>query len=190
VRGVAWQIVRAECNVGHSSCIVVGVAPDSVSSNAEPLEARGIGRDEFESLYRREHGPMLRLAVLLVGSRSVAEEIVQDAFAVTTERWATLSNPGGYLRGCVVNGCRMALRRRATESRIELNISTVIDGPTELIELQDALRRLSERQRIVIVLRYFLDLPDKDIAPLLGARVATVRSLAHRALRVLRKELA
>ena len=84
----------------------------------------------------------------------------------------------------------MALRRRATESRVELYMSAVVDGPSELIELRDAMRRLSERQRVVIVLRYFLDVSDEEIAPLLGARVATVRSLAHRALRVLRKELA
>jgi RNA polymerase sigma factor (sigma-70 family) len=164
--------------------------PESVTSDAKRLGSGDIGRDEFESLYRREQGPMLRLAVLLVGSRALAEEIVQDAFMVTTERWATVSNPGGYLRGCVVNGCRMALRRRATESRVELYTSPVIDAPSELIELRDAMRRLSERQRVVIVLRYFLDMPDEKIAPLLGARVATVRSLAHRALRVLRKELA
>ena len=66
----------------------------------------------------------------------------------------------------------------------------VVDPPTELIELRDALARLSERQRIAIVLRYFLDLPDAEIAQVLGAREATVRSLVRRVLRVLAKELA
>ena len=146
--------------------------------------------EQFASLFRRERDPMLRLAVLLVGSRAVAEEIVQDAFVVTSERWSNVANHGAYLRTCVVNGCRMTLRRRATEARINVYMPDVIDPPTELIELRDALARLSERQRIAIVLRYFLDLPDAEIAQVLGAREATVRSLVHRGLRILAKELA
>jgi RNA polymerase sigma factor (sigma-70 family) len=149
-----------------------------------------IRAEEFASLFQRERDPMLRLAVLLVGSRAVAEEIVQDAFVVTSERWSGVMNHGAYLRTCVVNGCRVTLRRRATEARINVYVPDVVDPPTELIELRDALARLSERQRIAIVLRYFVDLPDAEIAQILGAREATVRSLVRRALRVLAKELA
>ena len=58
-----------------------------------------------------------------------------------------------------------------------------------LLELRDALGRLGERQRAVVVLRYFADLPDVEIAEVLGCRPSTVRSLVRRALRVLRKEL-
>ena len=167
-----------------------GVEPEPVTQEAE-TPAGGIPvRDElFEALYRREQVPMLRLAVLLVGSRAQAEEIVQDAFLSTNERWAAISNPGGYLRTSVVNGCRMVLRHRATEARAELLVVAVVDPPGELMELHDAMRRLSDRQRVVIVSRYFLDLPDLEIADLLEVRETTVRSLAHRALRVLRKEL-
>jgi RNA polymerase sigma factor (sigma-70 family) len=148
-----------------------------------------IREEQFAALFRRERDPMLRLAVLLVGSRAVAEEIVQDAFVVTSERWSNVVNHGAYLRTCVVNGCRMTLRRRATEARINVYLPEGVDPPTELIDLRDALARLSERQRIAIVLRYFLDLPDAEIAQVLGAREATVRSLVRRALRVLAKEL-
>lgn len=133
---------------------------------------------------------MLRLAVLLVGSAPIAEEVVQDAFEVVGERWASLDRPGGYLRTCVVNGCRGVLRRRDLERR------TVVEGavrpplePDHLVELRDALDRLGERQRTVIVLRYFVDVPDDEIADVLECRPATVRSLAHRALAVLREEL-
>lgn len=133
---------------------------------------------------------MLRLAVLLVGSAQVAEEIVQDAFEVVGQRWSSLERPGGYLRVCVVNGCRMALRRRDLERRhATTEVEPVVDAPDHLVELRDALDRLSERQRIVIVLRYFVDLPDDEIAEVLGCRRATVRSIAHRALGVLREEL-
>jgi RNA polymerase sigma factor (sigma-70 family) len=152
-----------------------------------------LSRDDSElvALYEREHAPMLRLACLLVGSRAVAEEVVHDAFLTVSERWARLDNPGGYLRATVVNGCRMALRRRATEMR---HAPTSVDGgtldaPTELVELRAALEHLPERTRAVIVLRYFLDLPDHEIAEIIGCREATVRSIVHRALRALRKEL-
>jgi RNA polymerase sigma factor (sigma-70 family) len=158
------------------------VTPGSSSSKV-------IREEEFDSLFRRERDPMLRLAVLLVGSRAVAEEIVQDAFVVTSERWSGVMNHGAYLRTCVVNGCRMTLRRRATESRINVYMPDVIDPPTELVELRDALARLSERQRTAIVLRYFVDLADAEIAQTLGVRETTVRSLVRRALRVLAKEL-
>lgn len=143
-----------------------------------------------EALFRREHEAMVRLAVLLVGSRQVAEEVVQDGFSVVFERWATLDRPGAYLRTVVVNGCRMALRRRETERRHErLDPPLVVDAPVELIELHDALRVLPDRQRCVIVLRYFADRPDAEIAEIVGCRPATVRSLAHRGLSRLRKEL-
>ena len=134
---------------------------------------------------------MVRLAVLLVGSRPAAEEIVQDSFSVVLERWATLDRPGAYLRTVVVNGCRMAVRRRETERRHrELDPPLPVDSPVELIELHEALATLPERQRVVVVVRYFADRTDPEIAETLGCRPATVRSLAHRGLIRLRKELA
>lgn len=134
---------------------------------------------------------MVRLAVLLVGSRPMAEEIVQDSFSVVLQRWDTLDRPGAYLRTVVVNGCRMALRRRETERRHrELDPPLPAESPDELIELHEALGTLPERQRVVVVLRYFADRTDAEIAEALGCRPATVRSLAHRGLTRLRKELA
>lgn len=69
------------------------------------------------ALFAVEHLPMLRMATLMVGSASVAEEVVQDSFAVVAERWDSLERPGGYLRTTVVHGCAQVLRRRATENR-------------------------------------------------------------------------
>jgi RNA polymerase sigma factor (sigma-70 family) len=149
----------------------------------------GAHLSDVTALYTREHAPMLGLACLLVGSRSQAEEIVHDAFLVVSERWAELEKPGGYLRSTVVNGCRMALRRRATERRYARVDPATIDAPTELIELRAALDRLPARGRTAIVLRYFADLPDAEIADVLGCRIATVRSIVHRSLQAMRKEL-
>lgn len=134
---------------------------------------------------------MLRMATLMVGSPAVAEEVVQDAFAAVSERWATLDRPGGYLRTTVVNGCAQVLRRRATEEKANRRavVDETIELPIHLLELTDALGRLSERQRIVVVLRYFVDISDDEIADILGVEPSTVRSLAHRAFAVLREEL-
>ena len=133
---------------------------------------------------------MVRLAALMVGSRAIAEEIVQDAFAAVSERWGGLDRPGGYLRTAVVNGCAQALRRRSVEDRHRIvELAPADEIPERLIELRSALDRLNHRQRIVIVLQYFADLPDREIAQTLGVRQATVRSLAHRALTALRREL-
>lgn len=134
---------------------------------------------------------MVRLATLLVGSHHVAEEIVQDSFAAVDQRWESIDRPGAYLRTVVVNGCRAVLRRRELERRHDGAgaVEEVDHLPTRLVELRDALDRLSDRQRVVVVLRYFVDLPDAEIAEALRCRPATVRSLARRALAKLREEL-
>ena len=151
----------------------------------------GTETSSADALFRVERDGMVRLAVLLVGSRAAAEEIVQDSFSVVLQRWDTLDKPGAYLRTVVVNGCRMALRRRDTERRHrDLDAPLPVESPTELVELHEALAGLPERQRVVVVLRYFADRSDAEIAETLGCRPATVRSLAHRGLGRLRKELA
>ncbi len=134
---------------------------------------------------------MVRLATLLVGSVAIAEEVVQEGFAALNERWHTVEQPGGYLRTTVVNGCAAVLRRRSLETRHQTIPSGLSDPelPSHLIELREALNCLTERQRIVIVLRYYVDLPDNEIADILDCRPSTVRSLARRAFWILRKEL-
>lgn len=146
----------------------------------------------FEGLFASERAPMLRLAVLMVGSAESAEDVVQDAFTSVSERWDELERPGGYLRATVVNGCRMVLRRREVEHRHEGALSGPVVSalPTHLVELREALTALSERQRVAVVMRYFADGSDAEIAELLACRRSTVRSLIRRGLSSMRKELA
>ena len=145
---------------------------------------------DLEKLFLVERVPMVRLATLMVGSRAIAEEVVQDAFASVSERWKGLERPGAYLRTSVVNGCSQTLRRRSVEDRHRpATLKTPGEIPERLIELRSALDRLTDRQRIVVVLRYFVDIPDEEIARILDVKPSTVRSLAHRALSALRKEL-
>ncbi|MEZ5140014.1 MAG: sigma-70 family RNA polymerase sigma factor [Acidimicrobiales bacterium] len=147
------------------------------------------GNDALERLYEDECQPMLRLAVLVVGSRELAEDIVQDAFAAVTANRSSVSNPGGYLRQSVVNGCRMAIRRRDTQRAYLATLPTdgqLADAPHQL-DLRDALGALPPKQRLVLMLRYLEDLPDREIAGLVGCTQATVRSLAFRGLRKMRE---
>ncbi|HEX4906858.1 MAG TPA: SigE family RNA polymerase sigma factor [Acidimicrobiales bacterium] len=137
-------------------------------------------------LYRAEHQPMVRLAFLLTGGDPAAEELVHDAFLAVHRRWDSISNPGAYLRMSVVNACRSHHRMGAVRARFQLRPSStiVVDAPDEI---SDAIARLPERQRAAIVLRYFADLPEAEIAETLGCGVSAVKSLLHRALGTLRE---
>jgi RNA polymerase sigma-70 factor (sigma-E family) len=149
------------------------------------LEAPGT----LAALYRAQHAPMVRLAHLLTGSNAAAEELVHDAFIRLHGRFDEIDNPAGYLRTTVVNGCRSWHRRRLLERRH----ATVADPPPvlppDVDETWRALAALPVRRRAAIVLRYYEDLPDEEIARLLDCRPATVRSLVHRGLATLKEAL-
>jgi RNA polymerase sigma-70 factor (sigma-E family) len=145
--------------------------------------------DSFDAVFARHHEHMCRLAHLLVGSRAVGEELVQEAFLTLHQRFDTIHNPVGFVRTAVVNRARSWHRRANLErnhhrvGRADVWIDPVVDETWRL------LRELPQRQRSVLVLRYYADLADDDIAQILGCRPATVRSIAHRALGALRKEI-
>jgi RNA polymerase sigma factor (sigma-70 family) len=127
---------------------------------------------------------MVRLARLLTAADAASEEIVQDAFLRVRAKWATIVTPPAYLRAAVVNGCRNHQRRRLLERRHSASEQVVADAPDEL---RAALAALPARQRAAIVLRYYEDLPEAEIADLLGCSVTAVKSLLHRAVNDLRK---
>jgi RNA polymerase sigma-70 factor (sigma-E family) len=146
----------------------------------------GTAAGDFDEVFTRERVPMVRLAYLMVGSQALAEEIVQDAFVSVLERWHRLDAPGAYLRRCVVNGCLSQRRRRRLADR-ELR-------PVRAVELEadhtlDALRHLAAPRRAMVVLRYYADLSQEEIAVVLGVKVGTVKSGLHRALADLREVL-
>ena len=144
----------------------------------------------FTTLFREDYAKSVRLAHLLTGSNSVAEDLVQEAFARLHQHRGRIDNPGAYLRCTVVNVCRSWHRGRTREHarlvRHGLPPAVLSD---DALELLDALRRLSYRQRSVIVLRYWLDLSEAEIAETLGCRPGTVKSLHTRAIEHLRKEI-
>jgi len=147
--------------------------------------------DDFTLFYRSAYPGAVRLAWLLTHDHATAEDVVQDAFMRLRPRLATIEDRNAYLRTVVVNGCRdrarSAIRADAGLRRIgggaELSST---DRPSELL---DAVARLSYKQRAVLVLRYWADLPEREIATIVGARPATIRSINARALARLSKEL-
>lgn len=88
-----------------------------MEASSEPDMALS-ANEGLSALFVAEREAMLRMATLMTGSVSSAEEVVQDAFAVVGEKWVSLERPGGYLRTCVVNGCVQLLRRRPIEERV------------------------------------------------------------------------
>jgi RNA polymerase sigma-70 factor (sigma-E family) len=147
--------------------------------------AQEIWAASFVDLYRAEQPAMVRLAFLLTGGDPAAEELVHDAFLAVHHRWDRIDNPGGYLRTAVVNACRSHQRHRAVRERAPVHaVTSTIDAPDEL---SDSIAKLPERQRTAVVLRYYGDLPDAQIATLLGCGVPAVKSLLHRALETLRE---
>jgi RNA polymerase sigma factor (sigma-70 family) len=137
--------------------------------------------------YREHRLALVRVAALILGSRSLAEEAVHDAVVAVHGRWDGLEHPGAYLRTAVVNRAREILRRQRAEWPID-DLSTEL--PEGLVDLHRSLGRLPSRQRVAVVLRFFVDLDDEEIADHLGCRTGTVRSLISRALSTLRKDMA
>lgn len=144
---------------------------------------------DLVAVYEAEYVGFVQLAFLLLGSRALAEETVQDAFLAVRQRWQRVQrSAGGYVRQAVVNGARARLRRSRVEER-HLIEAVPPDAPADLVELREALRHLSSDQRTAIVLRYWADLPDEETAAILGCRVGTVRSHISRGLAQLRREI-
>jgi len=149
-----------------------------------------LSRRSFEEVFVTEYQPMVRLAYLLVDSGAVAEELVQEAFIRLHRRWDRVDAPGAYLRTTVVNLCRNEQRRRGRERRARdrdrADDAAVGLGADELL---DAVAKLPAKRRAAVVLRYYEDLPEREIAEILGVRPGTVKSLLHRGLRELRTAL-
>lgn len=150
--------------------------------------------ETIRQLYEREHPPMVRLAHLILGSQPLAEEVVHDAFVSLLERPTGIDNLGAYLRRTVVNACNSS-GRRTTTGRAKLRIvadrerGASVALPPEIDETWTALSQLKPDQRTALALRYYEDLPVNEIAELMDARPGTVKSLIHRGLKALEKEM-
>ncbi len=150
-------------------------------------------------LYAAHYRSLVRLAALLLRDRAVAEEVAQDAFVAMHGAWRRLQDPDralAYLRQSVVNGARSQLRRREVAGRLapkpSPHAASAEHGALlalEHAEVMAAVRALPDRQREVLVLRYYLDLSEADIADALGISRGAVKSHASRGMAALRTAL-
>lgn len=153
----------------------------------------GQDREQFREFMVTRWPGLVRLGYVLTGDRWLAEDLAQTALAGACRAWWRVKradDPDAYVRRILINASNRQFRRRrpAEEAR------AVPDGPLadpaaeadQRSDLMAALRELAPRQRAVIVLRYWADLNDAQVAALLGCSEGTVRSQAWRALAKLR----
>jgi RNA polymerase sigma factor (sigma-70 family) len=145
-------------------------------------------RPSFDDLYGSQWQRLVRFAALTTGSVALGEEIVQDAFFDLHRRWSHVEHPVAYLRSAVCSRCTSWVRRQRLERRVGTEPSLTAQDES-LIELLDALKILTDRQRAAVVLRYVEMLSEADIALALSCRPGTVKSLLARAHARLKKEL-
>ena len=162
------------------------------------MERSGLACDvvTWTDVYRAERDGLVRLAYLMTGSQGVAEDLVQDTFIRVMARLEPDASPGAYLRRSVVNACyswhRRAWREVHPDEDTILRPAAGTERPNGSdegvdVEMWDALNRLPPRRRAILVMRYYLDMTEADVADVLGCRVGTVKSTTHRALADLRK---
>jgi RNA polymerase sigma-70 factor (sigma-E family) len=150
-------------------------------------------------LYEAHAVDLVRLALVMVGDRPTAEDVVQDSFLGLYRRWGRLKDPDKaltYLRSSVLNNCRSVLRRRGRrplgvqepEPPVASAESRVMDRERGR-EVLDALRRLPHRQRETMVLRFVLDLSEEETAQVMRVSRVTVRSNTSRGRTALERML-
>jgi RNA polymerase sigma-70 factor (sigma-E family) len=173
--------------------MVVEMGADMPVGRAERAD-EVIGR-----VFSERYSSLVGLARLLLDERSQAEEVVQEAFAKTLEAWPRLRNvddPFPYVRRAVVNLSRSGLRRRGVARRRVLEaVPDAVPADVAVMasesrrEVIAALKTLPQRQREVVVLRYFDECSTEETADVLGISEGSVKTHLHRALAALEKSL-
>ena len=157
-------------------------------------------RQVFDEFARARMPELLRFGHALTGSPHAAADLVQDALERTMLSWARVENQGdpeGYVRRIMVNR-NISIWRRLRRETLMLEIpeevgrrgAGVFEPVVRDLALWDRIRALPPRQRTVIVLRYYEDLSEAQIAALMGSSVGTVKSQSSRALASLRRDAA
>jgi RNA polymerase sigma-70 factor (sigma-E family) len=155
---------------------------------------------QVTELYQAHALSLARLALVMLGDASAAEDVVQDAFLGLYRRWDRLTDPSGaqsYLRTSVLNGCRTALRRHSRHGVLSdgsdahdaafagpsaESAEAIVTRGEEHRAVLAAIRRLPGRQREALVLRYYLDLTEDQTAEAMQVSRGTVKSSTSRAI--------
>ena len=159
--------------------------------------ARADAAQAVTALYEAHAVGLIRLAVVMLGDRPAAEDVVQEAFCGLYRHWGRLSDPGkalSYARASTLNGCRSELRQRIRAQRHRGAAPEPADAASaeqdallgeEHQQVLTALRQLPDRQREALVLRFYLDQTEPEIAESMGISPGTVKSTTSRGLAAL-----
>ena len=182
---VPWGIFKG-VKVDSEETRAVATGPASASSR----------RASLEDLYVRHRARAEALAYLLTGDPQLAQDLAQEAFVRLAGRFRHLRNPDsfeGYLRRTVTNLSRGHFRRlRVERSHAGLGEERMSAEPPDVeggLELMAALRRLPHRQRAAVVLRFYEDLSEAQVAEVMRCSRRAVNSLVSRALDTLRRDV-
>ena len=147
-----------------------------------------LATEHFEAFYRREYRSVVALTYVLCGSRTVAEDLAQDAMTSAFRDWdriGSMQSPAGYVRRTAANLAVSSVRRRVAEAAAILRhagrrqLEAQLAEPDE--EFWAAVRRLPRRQAQVVALRYVYDSPVKEVAELLGISEGAAKAHLFRA---------
>ncbi len=178
-------------------------APLTPAGGTGGVAASGDATAGVTALYQAHAVGLIRLAIVMLGDRAAAEDVVQDAFLGLYRHWAGLADPGNaltYVRSAVLNRCRNALRQRGQLGRLaerrqaaavatgQSAEATVLVGE-EHQQVLAAIRALPGRQREALVLRFYLDMSEEEAARAMGISRGTVKSATSRAVAALGRML-
>ena len=177
-----WRAVRV-----HDRIPAARDGQDTPTEHGAPAEHDALAEHDaghaVAALYRLHYPALVRLAALLIPDLATAEDIVQDAFAAVHGRWHVQPDTDAalaYLRWSVVHRSRAVPPLEGPAAGTGEPGSAVMGEPGSAV--MSALRALSARQREVVVLRYFADLSEAEIASATGMSMAAVRNHAAQAM--------
>jgi RNA polymerase sigma-70 factor (sigma-E family) len=150
---------------------------------------------DFRDFVEARSPALMRMAFLLTGGdQHAAEDLLQTALAKVATRWRSIDSPESYVRQVIyrqqVSWWRLKWHRQETNVAVLPDEMEIREDGASIVDLRmtvrSALARLTPRQRTMLVLRFFEDLPEAEVARLLDCTVGTVRSTTHRSLARLR----
>jgi RNA polymerase sigma-70 factor (sigma-E family) len=154
------------------------------------------------ALYSAHAVSMIRIALIMLGDRAAAEDVVQDAFFGLYRHWHKLSDPANalaYVRSAVLNGCRDTLRRQVRRDRRDRTAARswqeLPSAEASALIGEDhrrilaAVRRLPARQHETLVCRFYLDMSEEETARAMGISRGTVKSATSRGVAALGRML-
>jgi RNA polymerase sigma factor (sigma-70 family) len=152
-----------------------------------------MSEDEFAGWYERTYPRLLAAVAAVVGDVGLAEDVVAEAFARALERWervGAMESPAGWTFRVALNGARRARRREFVERRVlARERSGAVAAPEGDPEIWMAVWALPSRQRQAVALRYVADLPEAEVARVMGVRPGTVAAALHQARQRLARQL-